>query len=421
MQNTIVVGAQWGDEGKGKITHYLSEHAHAVVRFSGGDNAGHTVIQAGKTFKLHHLPSGIIYPEVLAVMANGMVVNPDKLLAEIEQIKTQGYNGANLRISDRAHLIMPYHLYLDGYEEEKRGNKSIGTTKRGIGPAYQDKVKRSGIRVGDLLYPEILKERIQQSLDSYRDILPSDQFNLESLLAKTQKWAESLAPYITDTSVLLDGMLREGKTVLFEGAQGALLDIDHGTYPFVTSSNCVAGNYSAGCGVSPIWAKEIIGVSKAYTTRVGTGAFMTEDTGETGRFILEKGVEYGTTTGRPRRCGWLDLLALRYAVRINGLTGLALTKLDVLSGLPEIKVGVGYNYKDKLIKEFPAQTHILDDCQPEYRSFPGWSEEITEVRSREKLPAPAREYLSFIEDYLQIPVKIISVGPEAHQTIQEII
>lgn len=421
MQNTIVVGAQWGDEGKGKVTHYLSKYAQAVARFSGGDNAGHTVIENGKTFKLHHLPSGIIYPEVLAVMANGMVVNPDKLLAEIEQIKTQGYDCSNLKLSDRAHLIMPYHLYLDGYEEEKRGEKSIGTTKRGIGPAYQDKVRRHGIRVGDLFYPEILKERIQQSLDDYRAILPSGQFTLESLTAKTAQWAKELAPYVTDTSVLLDGILRNGKTVLFEGAQGALLDIDHGTYPFVTSSNCVAGNYSAGCGISPFWAKEIIGVSKAYTTRVGTGAFMTEDLGETGNYIREQGAEYGTTTGRPRRCGWLDLLALKYAVRINGLTALALTKMDVLTGLNELKVGVGYRYKDQLLEEFPAQSHILDDCRPEYRSFAGWSEDITEIRSREQLPSQALEYLAFIEKYLQIPVKLISVGPQAHQTIQEII
>ncbi|MCD6310662.1 MAG: adenylosuccinate synthase [Candidatus Eremiobacteraeota bacterium] len=417
MKNSVIVGTQWGDEGKGKITHYLARNADIVVRYAGGNNAGHTVVTRGQTYRLHHIPSGIVFPGVLCIMGNGMVIDPWVLKKEIEDLSALGVDFTNLRISERAHVIMPYHRLLDSKQERTRGKSKIGTTGRGIGPAYTDKVSRTGIRIGDLLSPELLKEKIVYHTTRQASVLDGTEYTADFIFESLCEITDILAPMITDTSYLLYQKLKSGKKVLFEGAQGTLLDLDHGTYPFVTSSNSISGNFAVGCGISPLWAEEIIGVSKAYTTRVGSGPFPTELEDDTGRHLLDKGDEYGTTTGRPRRCGWLDLPILRYAVRVNGLTSFAITKLDVLSGLPNLKIAIAYELDGERIEHLPYSCEKLDRCIPIYKEFKGWNKDISGMKNRSDLPTEAIDYIQFIEKETEIPVSIISVGAGETQTI----
>jgi len=419
MPATVVVGTQWGDEGKGRVIDNLAEKSHMVVRFQGGNNAGHTIVTSAGEFRFHLVPSGILYPHVIAVIGNGVVIDPRVLCQEIDALKTRGFSCENLRISGNAHLIMPYHILLDAAIETTLGRRKIGTTKRGIGPAYTDKAARLGIRVQDLLDKKILRQKLDTAIGVKNDLLEKvyntpgvDPFEVMEQYAE---YADRLSPYITDTSLLIDKALKRGERVLFEGAQGTLLDIDHGTYPFVTSSNPIAGAACVGAGVGPTMIDEVIGVCKAYTTRVGEGPFPTELTGELGEHFVKKGMEFGTTTGRKRRCGWLDLVILKYAVRLNGLTGLAITKLDVLSGLDQIKVCSMYEYEHDGVQEnyidFPPHQSIFYHCKPVQQSLPGWKEDISGARCLSDLPREARDYLDLIMEESGVPVKIVSVGP----------
>jgi adenylosuccinate synthase len=429
MPGIVIVGAQWGDEGKGKVTDLLAERAQVVVRYQGGNNAGHTVVVGQQTLKLHLIPSGIHRPGVLCVIGNGLVVDPQGLMAEMDELEANGLDTSGLRISANAHLVMPYHLMLDGIEEERRGGKSLGTTRRGIGPTYTDKVARSGLRVQDLLDMAVFEEKLSRALEQKNALLTAvygkEPLEMEPILGEYRACAERLRPHIVDASLLVHKALTQGQNVLFEGAQGTLLDIDHGTYPFVTSSSPVAGGACTGVGIGPRLIDGVIGVNKAYTTRVGAGPFPTELSDAVGDHLREAGHEYGTTTGRPRRCGWLDGVILRYAARVNGLTGLALTKLDVLSGLPRLKIGVGYElalskaegYDGQALKEFPYQGAVLARCQPAYEEMDGWAEDISGARDYDELPPQAQAYVARLEKLAGVPIDIISVGPEREQTI----
>ena len=426
MPTVAIIGAQWGDEGKGKITDYLAEQADAVVRFQGGNNAGHTIVIGDSVFKLHLLPSGVLRKGKLAIIGNGVVVNLADMEEEIKQIEDAGLSLDGLRISDRAHLIMNYHKKLDGAEEIYRGKKSVGTTKKGIGPAYQDKIARYGFRAGDLLEPELIREKTKFMLPMKKDLMKlmgaeqcgctEDKF-AERLIG----WGEKYGKYICDTSVLINDMLDEGKKVLFEGAQGALLDIDHGTYPYVTSSSTVGGGICSGSGVAPNRIQKVVGCLKAYTTRVGEGPFVTELEGAEEEELQKKGGEFGVTTGRGRRCGWLDLVVAEHAARLCGFTSWAITKLDVLNDYDVIKVCVGYEIDGKVEKHFPASLAKLERAKPVYKEFPGWkswkdSEAI--VRGgMDALPENMRKYIEFIEEYTGIPADIISIGPKRTETI----
>ena len=427
MTGTVVVGTQWGDEGKGKIIDYLAERADVVARFQGGANAGHTVIVGGETYKFHLLPSGVLRPGTLNVVGNGVVVDPEQLLAEVDALRGRGHAVANLRVSERAHVVMPYHKTLDPLEEALKGGLKAGTTGRGIGPAYEDKVGRTGIRVGDLLEPETLrgkldtivpmKNKIIAALGGLETHLPNDLFR------QATQWGERLREFVADTSALLDERFRAGARVLFEGAQGTHLCIDHGIYPFGTSSNCVAGAASTGTGVGPRQLTEILGVVKAYTSRVGTGPFPAELLGPLGDRLREKGQEYGTTTGRARRVGWLDLVMVRYAARVNGLTGLAVTRLDVLGGMPELRVCTAYRHGGKTLREFPASMKVLAECEPVLREFPpwpawdgkGWREAA--AKGLKALPADLREYVAFLARESGVPLAILSVGAGREDTL----
>lgn len=421
MPGIVIVGAQWGDEGKGKVTDLLAEQAQVVVRYQGGNNAGHTVVVGQKTLRLHLIPSGIHRPGVICVIGNGLVVDPRALVAEMDELEANGLDTSGLRISANAHLVMPYHLLLDGIEEEGRGGKSIGTTRRGIGPTYSDKAARCGLRVQDLLDMAVFEEKLRRVLEQKNALLTAvygkEPLAIEPILKEYGACAERLRPYIVDASLLVYEALVRGQNVLFEGAQGTLLDIDHGTYPFVTSSSPVAGGACTGVGIGPRFIDGVIGVSKAYTTRVGAGPFPTELSDDVGAYLLEVGREYGTTTGRPRRCGWLDAVVLRYAVRVNGLSSLALTKLDVLTGLPRLKICVAYEYEGQVLKEFPYQGTVLARCQPIYEEMDGWTEEIGGARAFDELPSQARAYIARLEELAGVPVGLISVGPEREQTI----
>lgn len=426
MPTVAIIGAQWGDEGKGKITDYLAEQADAVVRFQGGNNAGHTIVIGDSVFKLHLLPSGVLRKGKLAIIGNGVVVNFADMEEEIKQIEDAGLSLDGLRISDRAHLIMNYHKKLDGAEEIYRGKKSVGTTKKGIGPTYQDKIARYGFRAGDLLEPELIREKTKFMLPMKKDLMKlmgaeqcgctEDKF-AERLIG----WGEKYGKYICDTSVLINDMLDEGKKVLFEGAQGALLDIDHGTYPYVTSSSTVGGGICSGSGVAPNRIQKVVGCLKAYTTRVGEGPFVTELEGAEEEELQKKGGEFGVTTGRGRRCGWLDLVVAEHAARLCGFTSWAITKLDVLNDYDVIKVCVGYEIDGKVEKHFPASLAKLERAKPVYKEFPGWkswkdSEAI--VRGgMDALPENMRKYIEFIEEYTGIPADIISIGPKRTETI----
>ncbi|MGH3649797.1 MAG: adenylosuccinate synthase, partial [Acidimicrobiia bacterium] len=399
MSATIVLGAQWGDEGKGRVVDYFAEHADYVVRYQGGNNAGHTIVVDGDKLALSLIPSGIHYPDCTPVIASGTVVDPAVLLAEMDMVAGKGLDPSRVRVSSNAHLIMPYHRKLDAVIERYLGTNQIGTTKKGIGPAYADKYSRFGIRVQDLFDPKIFAKKVEAALEEKNKVLPRVYNTLpmvpDEIIEEYLAYADRLRPHVTDTSLLLHDAIREGKSVLFEGAQGTLLDIDHGTYPFVTSSNPTAGGAVVGSGIGPKDIDEVIGVAKAYISRVGTGPFPTELHDQVGETMIELGGEYGTVTGRRRRCGWLDLLALRYAVRVNSLTRVFLTKLDILSAFETIKVATGYRSGDDHFTEFPSQQSVLYSCEPVYEELSGWGDDITGVRVLDDLPKAARTYIEY--------------------------
>ncbi|MFD2831078.1 adenylosuccinate synthase [Corticicoccus populi] len=420
MSGTVVVGTQWGDEGKGKITDFLSEDANIIARFSGGNNAGHTIQFGGETYKLHLVPSGIFYQDKISLVGNGVVIDPLSLIKELDGLIERGISVDNLRISNRAQVILPYHLLQDELEEEARGENKIGTTKRGIGPCYVDKVQRIGIRMADLVDTETFKVRLEENLKlknhTLKALYDHEGFTFDSIYDDYKKAAERLAPYVTDTAKLLDDAFQNNEKVLFEGAQGVMLDIDHGTYPFVTSSNPVAGNVTVGCGVGPTHVKNIVGVCKAYTSRVGDGPFPTELFDDHGHHIREVGREYGTTTGRARRVGWFDSVVVRHSRRVSGITDLSLNSIDVLSGLDTVKICVAYELDGEEITEYPATLEALKRAKPIYKEMPGWSEDITGVKHLEDLPENALNYLREIEKLCGVSVSIFSVGPDRNQT-----
>ncbi|AKG03357.1 adenylosuccinate synthase [Salimicrobium jeotgali] len=420
MSSVVVVGTQWGDEGKGKITDYLSQHAEVVARYQGGNNAGHTIKFDNATYKLHLIPSGIFFEDKLCVLGNGMVIDPKALKEELAYLHEHGISTDNLRISNRAHVILPYHLKLDELQEADKGDNKIGTTKKGIGPAYMDKAARMGIRIADLLDKESFREKLEQNLAEknrlFEKVYGDRPFEIDDILEEYYQYGQEVEKYVCDTSVVLDDNLDEGRRVLFEGAQGVMLDIDQGTYPFVTSSNPIAGGVTIGAGVGPSKIKNVVGVSKAYTTRVGDGPFPTELTDEIGDQIRETGNEYGTTTGRPRRVGWFDSVVVRHARRVSGITDLSLNSLDVLTGIDTLKICTSYKYKGEIIEEFPASLKKLAECEPVYEELPGWEEDITKAESLDDLPANARHYLERIAQLTGIPLSIFSVGPDRTQT-----
>lgn len=424
MSAFIVLGAQWGDEGKGKMTDYLAEKAEVVVRFQGGNNAGHTVEVGEKQYKLHLIPSGILYGNKLNVIGNGVVLDPKAMFEEISYLEDLGVKVTpeNLVISDRAQIIMPYHKLLDSLKEKARGKNDIGTTGKGIGPCYTDKVERSGIRVCDLLHSEVFKEKLQENIKAKNEIITKvyeeNVLDFEAIYNEYLAFAEKMRPYVKDISVIVYDEIKAGKKVLFEGAQGTLLDIDYGTYPYVTSSNTIAGGVCTGAGIGPTMISSAVGIAKAYTTRVGKGPFPTELEDETGEWIREKGFEYGVTTGRARRCGWLDLVILKSSARVSGLTSFVVTKIDTLAGLEKIKVCVGYKLEGKVIDYFPASLEDLAKCEPIYEEFEGWDESASSARSYEELPDNAKKYLRRIEEFTDVKISIVSVGPRRDQTIE---
>ena len=422
IKSLAVTGAQWGDEGKGKIVDYLASRAGVVARYQGGNNAGHTVVIGEETFKMHHIPVGLLYPGVICVLGSGMVINPQVLIEELEGLHTRGIDTSQLYISDRAHVILPFHQALDQGEEEMRKEKKIGTTGLGIGPAYADKAYRRGIRMMDLVDRERFTSRLEEILPLQNRYLQQvyghPGFDSSEILDRYLPLGERLSSLVTDTSLLLHHSLERGDRVIFEGSQGAFLDLDHGTYPYVTSSSTTAGGVCSGLGIGPRSIKEILGVVKAYTTRVGEGPFPTEETGEVGERMRRRGVEYGTTTGRPRRCGWFDAVMGRYSARINGYTGWGVTKLDVLTGLEKIKIAVSYLCSGgRRTEQFPASLEELYYCQPDYEELPGWEEDITGARSLQELPPEARRYLEALEELTGVRALLISTGPEREQTI----
>jgi len=422
MAGIVIIGAQWGDEGKGKVTDLLAEEADAIVRFQGGNNAGHTIVRGGNTWKLHLMPSGILHPGKLCVIGNGVVIDPRVLTDELDELRRRGVDTTGLRISANAHLIMPYHLMLDHAGEAKLGKLQIGTTRRGIGPCYADKAARLGIRVQDLLDEKILKKKIFAALDpkrlSLRPFAKDPRLDLQAMTDEYLTYGHRLERYIADTSRLVLESLDSNQLVVFEGAQGVLLDIDHGTYPFVTSSNPVAGAACIGAGVGPKDIDEIWGVTKAYSTRVGAGPFPTEMEGPAADELRERGGEYGTTTGRARRVGWIDLVALRYAARINSLTALAVTKLDVLTGIDPIRICTRYRGAEGAeFDYFPYHQSVLHHSAGEYDELPGWTQDIRECRSEDDLPAAARDYLRFVSEFVRVPVALIGVGPGRDEVI----
>jgi adenylosuccinate synthase len=416
-----LVGGQWGDEGKGRIIDLLAEKAKIVARFSGGDNAGHTVVNPYGEFRLHLVPSGIFYPQVTCIIGNGVAVNPAVLLEEIDDLHNHGVNTNRLFISDRAHLIMPYHTLLDRLEEERRSKGAIGTTLRGIGPVFADKVARLGIRAGDLLDRGIFLNRLKSALELKNTILTKlyqvSPLSLEEIYQQYCRYGERLAPFIQETSSVIREAATKGEVVLLEGAQGALLDPDFGTYPYVTSSSPLAGAACIGAGLGPREIDRVVGIFKAYNTRVGAGPMPTELTDETGDLIREKAHEYGARTGRPRRCGWFDALAGRFSVQINGLSDIALTHLDIYDGFPSIKICTAYEFKGEVLTSFPSDIATLEKCQPIYEEVGGWQQSISGVRNLGKLPAAARKYMSRLEDLLSCPISLVSIGPDRRQIV----
>ena len=423
MANIIVVGMQWGDEGKGKIVDLLTEYADVVVRFQGGNNAGHTVVVGQETIILHLIPSGALHRDKKCVIGNGVVVDPQVQIEEIDELRKRGHfqDEGQLLISEDAHLIMPYHRRIDVARERMKGEAKIGTTGRGIGPAYEDKAAREGIRFGDLLDEKIFREKLEAILslkNHYLGACLKDQgFDLETIFREFRGYGERLKKYGANISVFLHQQMKQGRQILFEGAQGTHLDVDHGTYPFVTSSNTVAGGACTGAGVGPTKITEVIGVSKAYTTRVGEGPFPTELKDEIGEKIRERGREFGATTGRPRRCGWLDIPLLRDAIRLNGLTGIALTKMDVLSEFETIRICTGYKYRGQRLEDVSSQVQVLKECQPIYEDYPGWKSELRPARNFQDLPPRAKDYVLRIEELTETEVVLVSVGEKREETI----
>jgi adenylosuccinate synthase len=448
MPGIVIVGAQWGDEGKGKVTDLLAENADAIVRFQGGNNAGHTIVRGGEEFKFHLIPSGILYSDKTSVIGNGVVLDPRILLGEIEGLRRRGVDMSNLRISANAHLIMPYHVLLDSAGETKLGKLSIGTTRRGIGPCYADKALRLGIRVQDLLDPKILRTKIRAALEPKQQALreltvqhrklrkeageendkgaaeqaigeaADPRLDLHTMTEEHVNYGHRLEPHIADTARLCWDQLDNGKTVIFEGAQATLLDLDHGTYPFVTSSNPIAGAACVGAGIGPADIDEVWGIAKAYATRVGAGPFPTELHDDVGERMVEAGHEFGTTTGRKRRCGWIDLVALRYAARLNRMTYLSITKLDVLRGINPLRVAVRYRSKEgAILDQFPYHQSILHSATPEYEELPGFEADITGCRDEQDLPQQARDYLRYIADFVGVPIRLVGVGPDRDQVV----
>lgn len=420
MSSIVVVGTQWGDEGKGKITDFLAKQADVIARFSGGNNAGHTIQFGGETYKLHLVPSGIFYKDKLAVIGNGVVVDPVALLKELDGLNERGISTDNLRISNRAQVILPYHLAQDEYEERRRGDNKIGTTKKGIGPAYVDKAQRIGIRMADLLEKETFERRLKENIE-YKNAYFKGMFNetcptFDEIFDEYYAAGQRLKDYVTDTAKILDDANVADEKVLFEGAQGVMLDIDHGTYPFVTSSNPVAGNVTVGTGVGPTSVSKVIGVCKSYTSRVGDGPFPTELFDEDGHHIREVGREYGTTTGRPRRVGWFDSVVLRHSRRVSGITDLSINSIDVLTGLDTVKICTAYELDGEKITEYPANLDQLRRCKPIFEELPGWTEDITGCRSLDELPENARNYLERISELCGVHISIFSVGPDREQT-----
>ncbi|MEM7581063.1 MAG: adenylosuccinate synthase [Mastigocoleus sp.] len=421
MANVIVIGAQWGDEGKGKITDLLSRSADVVVRYQGGVNAGHTIVVKGETFKLHLIPSGILYPDTQCIIGSGTVIDPQVLIAELDRLNEFSVSTDNLFISETAHVTMPYHRLIDRASEQSRGNHKIGTTGRGIGPTYADKSERSGIRILDLMDSQELCNQLEWVINN-KNVILEKLYNLpplepQKVIEEYLGYAERLRPHVVDTSLKIYDAISKRRNILFEGAQGTLLDLDHGTYPFVTSSNPVAGGACVGAGLGPTAIDRVIGVAKAYTTRVGEGPFPTEEAGKVGEHLCTLGAEFGTTTGRKRRCGWFDAVIGRYAVRINGLDCLAITKLDVLDELKEIKVCVAYEIDGERCEHFPSNSRRFANCRPIYQTLPGWEQSTEECRSWEDLPKRAQEYLKFLAELMSVPIAIVSLGASRDQTI----
>ncbi|WP_088892156.1 adenylosuccinate synthase [Leptolyngbya ohadii] len=421
MANVVVIGAQWGDEGKGKITDLLSKSADVVVRYQGGVNAGHTVVVQGQTFKLHLIPSGILYPATECIIGSGTVIDPKVLIQELDQLAALGISADNLMISETAHVTMPYHRMIDQASEERRGDHKIGTTKRGIGPTYADKSERTGIRMIDLMDPEGLRKQLRWTVE-YKNVILEKLYDLppldpDAVIEEYLGYADRLRPHVVDSSLRIAQAVRQKRNILFEGAQGTLLDLDHGTYPYVTSSNPVAGGACIGAGVGPTIIDRVIGVAKAYTTRVGEGPFPTELEDEMGELLCKRGAEFGTTTGRKRRCGWFDGVIGRYAVRINGLDCLAITKLDVLDALEEIKVCVAYEIDGQRCEDLPTNAREFARCRPVYETLPGWKRSTAECRKLEDLPSQALDYLKFLAELMEVPIAIVSLGASRDQTI----
>ena len=421
MAATVVLGAQWGDEGKGKVTDFFASSADYVVRFQGGNNAGHPIVVGDEKLALSLTPSGVLYPDCVPVIGSGCVVDLAFLKKELEMLNSKNVSTKKLAISPNAHVIMPYHKLLDELIEESLGENKIGTTKKGIGPCYADKIQRSGIRIQDLIDDEVFAEKVKTNVEEKNQLLTKiygrDPIDPNEIINEFKTYKEIINNHVKDTSLMISNAIKEGKNILFEGAQGTLLDIDHGTYPFVTSSNTSSANAAIGSGIGPLNLNKIVGVTKAYISRVGSGPFITEQKNDIGDYLIEKGAEFGVVTGRRRRCGWLDLISLKYSVRVNSLTELFITKLDVLSGLEEIKLGVGYMTGDKVITDYPYQQNVFYDAEPVYETYAGWSEDITSVRSFDDLPENAKKYITAIEDFIEIPITFISVGPERNQNI----
>ena len=421
MASVALIGAQWGDEGKGKTIDILSSTAEMVVRAQGGSNAGHTVVANGNEYKLRLIPSGILYKDTDCIIGNGCVVHPGVVLKEIESLTSRGVCMDKLYIDARAHVIMPYHITIDTLSEQRRGSNDIGTTKNGIGPCYMDKCERIGIRMRDLIDEKVFSEKLKTVLAIKNDIIVKlyggQPLNFDEIYTEYTAWAKKLAPHVCDTSLLVYNAIKSGKKVLFEGAQGTLLDVDTGTYPFVTSSHPTAGGFSIGSGVGPTLIDEVIGVAKSYITRVGKGPFPTEVFDEVGEEIRQKGHEFGTVTGRPRRCGWFDALILKYAVRVNGLTGVAINKLDTLSGLKSVKVCTAYEKDGKIVKDFPADIADLEGCNPIYTELPGWDGDLSLCKTFEELPKTAQDYILFLENEIDCKIKMIGVGPDRTHNI----
>ncbi len=423
MPARVVVGVQWGDEGKGKIIDILASRADVVVRSQGGNNAGHTVENGGQVYKLQLIPSGILYPDTLCLLGSGVVINPKGILGEIDALEARGISCKMLRIDPRAHVIMPWHLLLDGLSEQMRGKAEIGTTKKGIGPCYMDKAERSGLRIYDLVHPELFAQKARAAGEMKNRLLTdfyhAKPVDLDGMIAEYTAYGQRLAPYVADVSVLAYNALKEGKEVLFEGAQGTLLDIDFGTYPYVTSSHPVSGGVCVGSGIGPTLIDEVIGAAKAYTTRVGAGPFPTELLDEVGDEIRNRGHEFGTVTGRPRRCGWFDSVIMRHSVRVNGLTALAINKIDTLSGMGPLKVCVAYRKPDgTVVEDFPATIEELAQCQPVYEELEGFEGDLSSCRSFEELPAACKNYIQELERICQCPIRMVGVGPSREQNLE---